>query len=134
MNERKGTARKASDIDEHRESHQKGGSDEIDCTGLKGIDNHKIITGVYLGDGKNNRQIKIGFKCSLVFILCPSYPKLSCLMMSNANPIRLSDNTMLTNGTRFHHTDGFIVCGIKDSVNKKGVPYNYWAIGENKNE
>ena len=124
-------ARKAGDIDSHRLTHQKDGSDEIDLAGLKGIPNSpKISVGSYIGNGRNNRQIPTGFKCSFVLILSPTEPKNSCLMIQGANPIRISDGEMLTNGTRFHHTDGFIVC-TSEFNNRKNVAYCYWAISVN---
>ncbi|GAJ15337.1 unnamed protein product, partial [marine sediment metagenome] len=84
-----------------------------------------IATGSYAGDNTDDRHISVGFKCSLVIVL---YTWDFCAVMV---PGKISSfNSVLTGGTDFHDTDGFIVYQTADIMNLQGATYYYWAISE----
>ncbi|GAI96417.1 unnamed protein product, partial [marine sediment metagenome] len=84
-----------------------------------------IATGSYVGDNTDNRQISVGFKCSLVIALY-TWDFCAVIIPGKAS----SFNSVLTGGTDLHATDGFIVFETADIMNLTGVTYYYWAISE----
>jgi hypothetical protein len=98
-----------------------------------------IVTGSYAGNNGADRQITVGFKCSLVIII--GYFNASL----QGEWVLIPNNTQQHNAaSTYHHndvgncylhaTDGFwvdnvTVGGTLDS-NENGVTYYYWAISE----
>ncbi len=95
--------------------------DEIDVPAAK-----SISTGSYAGDNSDDRQITVGFKCSLVLIWGSTSK--NAQLIPNA-PARY-DAAGLAGGTNLHASDGFVVYSTTDSLNDSGDTYYYWAISE----
>lgn len=94
----------------------------------------KIATDTYTGDGSDDRQIALGFKCSIVLVWSPGGTTTNQLFvaMNAENCIGISayndNNTELTS-LKLHATDGFRVYATS-GVNSNGITYYYWAVEE----
>lgn len=94
-----------------------------------------VATGNYTGNASDNRQITVGFKCSLVIVVADgagdlsqahvwfAIPNLSLEIDEGASPLQLP-----TTDLTLHATDGFEV--DEDLANETGATYYYWAISE----
>lgn len=88
-----------------------------------------VATGSYTGNGNDNRQITVGFKCSLVFAYNTTHTSYCGIMFPNVQRKAESVNK-LTGGTTLHASDGFIVFDTTDNMNTNGEVSYYWAISE----
>jgi len=84
----------------------------------------RIVTGSYVGDNGDDRQIVTGFKCSAVIIFSGG---VSAILVPGI-AIMISNGAERTGGTALHATDGFVVYQTADSLNQGAVTYHYWAI------
>ena len=84
-----------------------------------------IATGSYTGDGTDDRQITVGFKCSMLIAWAAAnssfivYPNQACII-GNGNDASAQ--------VQLHATDGIVVDAIIANVNE--AVYYYWAISE----
>lgn len=91
-----------------------------------------ITAGSYAGDNADDKQIAVGFKCSLVIIWKPSASKSTAMLISinAANCFLISTQALESIGTKLDPTDGFRVRETTDRYNTTGTTYNYFALGE----
>ena len=89
-----------------------------------------IAAGSFSGNGADNRQITVGFKCSLVFVYLGPFTGVNGILYANVAE-RIDAGLHLTGGSGLHGTDGFLVSQTTDGLNN-GNPYTYyyWAISE----
>lgn len=136
----------------HESTHVAGGSDDIDSAlalaamadlttgqiwqGVAGRPaevampvGKSIATGSYTGNGADDRQITVGFKCSLVLIFA-TYAITKVILIPNYQ-ISIEAALEVAGGTALHATDGFTVYQTADQMNDDfPVTYYYWAISE----
>jgi len=92
-----------------------------------------IVTGSYVGNNTDDRQITTGFKCSMVIIQYTKYQwtliPSSCVYHADSSPYHHAYGIYLN----LHATDGFVVGDVSHygkTANKSGDTYYYWAISE----
>jgi len=85
-----------------------------------------IVAGSYVGDGSDNRQITVGFKCSLVLVQAAIFGVYCRICYPNMtyNPIDGLEQT----DCLLHGSDGFIV--DEAAINYVSNTYYYWAVSE----
>jgi len=101
------------------------------ATGYQGValpTARTIATGNYTGNDGNDRQITVGFKCSMVVILGDSESIHAVIVPSRG--CHIDDGFIFTGGTALHGTDGFVVSYTTDTMNAAPSVYYYWAISE----
>lgn len=85
-----------------------------------------ITTGSYIGDDSSDRQIAVGFKCSMVILMTPTnafrWIVIPDITMRDYNN---SHNTVTTDAV-LHATDGFVVDREQANIGYRN--YYYWAI------
>ena len=86
----------------------------------------RIATGNYAGNNANDRQIAVGFKCSMVLV-GRSANTMNWRLLPN-DPRLLLTGAILAGGSQLHATDGFTVYETTDLFNTTGSTYYYWAI------
>lgn len=84
-----------------------------------------VATGSYTGNDTDDRQITVGFKCSLVILydVTTSSKSRICYPGVTFDKIDTQKTDCL-----LHASDGFIVDHL--DVNVSARNYNYWAISE----
>ncbi len=96
---------------------------------LAGATGASIAAGTYAGNNANNRQIAVGFKCSLIILTDQSNEYWICF--DAAYNLRMLDTPTLNMASAdclLHATDGFVV--DQSFANATGTTYYYWAISE----
>ena len=91
------------------------------------VDERIIVTGTYTGDDTLDRQITIGFKCSMVILINATDPRLWVVI-----PNRAYTDTLVSTSIRLHATDGFRVklSAAPDLGNDLNDVFYYWSISE----
>ena len=85
-----------------------------------------IVTGSYVGNDGDNRQITTGFKCSMV-VIRESQSRSGMMIPSKGWYFDIGDDF---DNTQLHATDGFTVFQTDDAMNWSPRTYHYWAISE----
>jgi len=105
--------------------------------GAPGAPSRTIATGTYTGNGAADRQIVVGFKCSLVKIIGLVVRKEWTLIPSATyvhHAVSPYHKHTATPHCRLHASDGFYVDdgGADDEfyANENTEAYFYWAISE----
>lgn len=89
-----------------------------------------IATGSYTGTG-NNRQIAVGFKCSLVIVLSDSNAgELNTGVMIPGASTPFGGGALKLANYYLHATDGFYLVGNGAQLNWINYTFKYWAISE----
>ena len=91
------------------------------------VDAREIATGSYTGDGTDDRQITVGFKCSAVIVLNADHYYSNHIFIPNFC-IRIDTAEQRANSA-LHATDGFVVYAA-EYTNENLKVYYYWAISE----
>jgi len=89
-----------------------------------------IVTGTYTGDGSNDRQILVGFPCTMVvlFARVTAASRKFILLENNTNVLSPGNLDIVT---VLHATDGFLVSnGGAVNSNINAVVYDWWAISD----
>ena len=86
-----------------------------------------VATGSYTGNDGDDRQVTVGFKCSLVIVDNSDQGR---VIMIPSVTGKTSVDTYLTGGSGLHATDGFTVYQTGDGMNKSALTHYYWAISE----
>lgn len=113
-----------------------GAANEVKESGGPGINESwgtsggaTVASGTYTGDGNNNRQITVGFICTLVVII-PEATQSGrsgwIVIRTAANNLSITTDPSLDTDTNLHAADGFVVDANFANVNL--AVYNYWAI------
>ena len=90
-----------------------------------------ISTGNYTGDGTTNRQITVGFKCSMVILLGLYSTFRGATMLANHSIITAITGEQFTTMLGLHATNGFVVGKTHSAYfNTNAVVHYYWAISE----
>jgi len=85
-----------------------------------------LISSTFTGDGTDDRQIAVGFKCSEVILFAPLSDE--CALFIPGEVRGLANMAAKGGGSEIHATDGFTVYETGDALNGNTVLYRYWAI------
>ncbi|GAJ21169.1 unnamed protein product, partial [marine sediment metagenome] len=82
------------------------------------------------GNG-NNRQIAVGFKCSMVVVLSDSHlGELNTGIMIPGASTNIGAGALKIANFYLHATDGFYLVGNGSQINWVNYTFKYWAISE----
>jgi len=90
-----------------------------------------IATGTYTGDGTDDRQITVGFKCSFVVLqgrTTGEPPNRWTIIPNKTVRDTSGSHNTATVDALLHATNGFVVDELMANINAQ--PYYYWAISE----
>lgn len=94
---------------------------------MAGAAGKSIATGSYVGDNTDDRQITVGFKCSLVIVWDASGFWFTT-SASRACMLRGAGGNGVATDVLLHATNGFVV--DQAQANYDATTYYYWAISE----
>ncbi len=89
-----------------------------------------IATGTYAGNATADRQITVGFKCSMVIIAITIKQWILVGIHSTIHKAVSTYHGNTTSPLYLHASDGFVVGETEDTANGNGVTFYYWAISE----
>ena len=98
---------------------------------LAGAGGASVAAGSYSGNSTTDRQITVGFKCSLVIIVENNSDDVDIMFSGFTSAITDTGVGERTAQEYLHASDGFIVSGGGNHVfNTTGDTIYYWAISE----
>lgn len=109
----------------------KGAGAGSDPTEIDVPTSRTIATGNYTGDNADDRQVTVGFKCSLVIVHTIATPRFFMAYQTATHNLYLGEPATIQVDSVdciLHATDGFVV--DRFWANDGGEVYYYWAISE----
>jgi len=84
-----------------------------------------IVTGSYVGNDSDDRQISTGFKCSKVIIIAGGW---NWIVLPGVTTYFKTGGVTTVTDALLHASNGFVVDQINANGSATGGTYYYWAI------